>query len=164
MQFWSGGKWVRCPPTLPSWSSLLGGGCCSVTQSYVTLQPHGLQHARPLYPSPSSGVCPSFFLCISDAVQPPHPLVPSSALNLSQHQASLQLGDILHLSFKSSWYILPHCEPSSISYSVSWNTKVLILIKSYLCIVFFVGLCFWCHIKEKIANSDMMKVHDYIPF
>ena len=33
--------------------------CCSVTQSYLTLWPHGLQQARPLCPSPSPEVCPS---------------------------------------------------------------------------------------------------------
>ena len=32
--------------------------CCSVTQSCLTLQPHGLQHARPPCPSPSPEVCP----------------------------------------------------------------------------------------------------------
>ena len=33
--------------------------CCSVTKSYLTLPPHGLQHTRPLCPSPSHWVCPS---------------------------------------------------------------------------------------------------------
>ena len=33
--------------------------CCSVTKSYLTLPPHGLQHTRPPCPSPSHGVCPS---------------------------------------------------------------------------------------------------------
>ena len=32
---------------------------CSVTQSYPTLQPHGLQHSRPLCPLPFPKVCPS---------------------------------------------------------------------------------------------------------
>ena len=31
--------------------------CCSVTQSYPTLQPNGLQHARLACPIPSPGVC-----------------------------------------------------------------------------------------------------------
>ena len=35
--------------------------CCSVTQSYPTLWPHGLQQARPLCPSPSPEVCPSSY-------------------------------------------------------------------------------------------------------
>ena len=33
--------------------------CCSVTQLCLTLWPHGLQHARPPCPSPSSEVYPS---------------------------------------------------------------------------------------------------------
>ena len=33
--------------------------CCSVPQSCLTLQPHGIQHARPPCPSPSHRVCPS---------------------------------------------------------------------------------------------------------
>ena len=32
-------------------------GCCSVTKSCPTLQPHGLQHARLPCPSPSPRVC-----------------------------------------------------------------------------------------------------------
>ena len=37
--------------------------CCfwSVTQLCLTLWPHGLQHTRPLCPSPSPEVCPSSF-------------------------------------------------------------------------------------------------------
>ena len=31
--------------------------CCSVTQSCLTLRPHGLQHARLSCPSPSPGAC-----------------------------------------------------------------------------------------------------------
>ena len=33
--------------------------CCAVTKPSLTLQPHGLQHARSPWPSPSPGVCPS---------------------------------------------------------------------------------------------------------
>ena len=36
---------------------LVFGCCCSVTQSCLTLQSHGLQHARLLCPSLSPGVC-----------------------------------------------------------------------------------------------------------
>ena len=63
--------------------------CCSVTQLYLTLQPHGLQHARPLCPSLSSEVHVHYIEvhvhCIGDAIQPSHPLTASSpsALNLS---------------------------------------------------------------------------------
>ena len=62
-----------------------------------SLQPHGLQHTRPV---------PHHFLkfaqvhvqCISDAIQPSHPLTPSSpsALNLAQHQGLFQRVACLH--------------------------------------------------------------------
>ena len=48
-----------------------------------SLQPHGLQHARPPCPSPSPGFC--------DAIHPSHPLTSSSpALDRSQHQGLFQ--------------------------------------------------------------------------
>ena len=34
-------------------------GCCLVAQSWLTLQPHGVQHTRLPCPSPSPKVCPS---------------------------------------------------------------------------------------------------------
>ena len=54
-----------------------------------SLRPHGLQHARPLFPSPSPKVCPSSLLLWC------HPAIlstdgPSSALNLSQDQGLSQ--------------------------------------------------------------------------
>ena len=57
-----------------------------------SLQPHGLQHFRPPCPSPSPRVCTSSFYCIGDAIQPSHPLVPSSpsAFNLSQNEGLFQ--------------------------------------------------------------------------
>ena len=63
-----------------------------------SLQPHGLQHARPPCSSPSPGVCPSSCSCINDAIQLSHPLMPSSpsALNLSQHQGLFQWVLCLH--------------------------------------------------------------------
>ena len=33
--------------------------CCSVTRLCLTLRSHELQHARPSWPSPSPGLCPS---------------------------------------------------------------------------------------------------------
>ena len=44
-----------------------------------SLRPHGLQHARPLCPSPSPGVCQVHVHWISDAIQPSHPVVPFSS-------------------------------------------------------------------------------------
>ena len=72
--------------------------CFSVTQSCLTLQPHGLQHAKPSCPSPSPGVSPSSCSLHSDAVQLSHPLMPSSpsAFDLSQHQGIFQWVVCLH--------------------------------------------------------------------
>ena len=63
-----------------------------------SLQPHGLQQARPPCPSPAPGVysnpCPSS----CDAIQPSHPLSSPSppAFNLSQHQGLFQWVSSLH--------------------------------------------------------------------
>ena len=48
-------------PRSPKWHFICHCCCCSVTQSCPTLQPHGLQHARPPCPSPSPEVCPSSY-------------------------------------------------------------------------------------------------------
>ena len=75
------GKILFCP-TLSWWC------WCSVTQSCLTLWPHGLQQAR----SPVPQHLPKFVQvqvhCVSDAIQPSHLLMPSSpsALNFSQHR------------------------------------------------------------------------------
>ena len=59
---------------------------------FNSLQPHRLQHARPPCPSLSSVVCPKFTQVyvhwVGDAIQPSHPLSPSSpfAFDSSQHQ------------------------------------------------------------------------------
>ena len=87
------GSWVsRCP-----WC----GDCCSVTQSCLTLWPHGLQHARLPCPSLSPGVCSngdSLLHWVNDAIQQSYPLsLPSPpAFNLSQHQDLFQWVSSLH--------------------------------------------------------------------
>ena len=66
--------------------------------------------------SPSPGVCPSSCPFIGDALQPSHPLMPSSplAFNLSQHQGLFQCVCFLHqmskvlelqLQHQSFWWI-----------------------------------------------------------
>ena len=57
---------------------------CSVVSD--SLRPHGLQHARPPCPSPSTGACSNSSPWVGDAIQPSHPLSSPSALKLSQHQ------------------------------------------------------------------------------
>ena len=53
-----------------------------------SLKPHKLQHTRPPCPSPTPWVYPNPCPCVSDAIQPSHPLSSPSlpAFNLSQHQ------------------------------------------------------------------------------
>ena len=56
-----------------------------------SLQPHGLQHARLLCPSPSPRAYSNSYW-VGDAIQPSHPLssLSSPAFNLSQHQSLFQ--------------------------------------------------------------------------
>ena len=60
--------------------------------------PHGLQHARPPCLSWSLEVSQVHVHCIGDAIQPSHPLTPSSpsALNPSQHEGLFQWVGCLH--------------------------------------------------------------------
>ena len=57
-----------------------------------SLQPHELQHARPLCPSPTPGVHSNSVHRVGDAIQPSHPLSSPSppAPNPSQHQGLFQ--------------------------------------------------------------------------
>ena len=54
-----------------------------------SLQPHGLQHARPPCPSPTPGVYSNSCHWVSDAIQTSHPLSSPSppTFNPSQHQS-----------------------------------------------------------------------------
>ena len=89
-----------------------------------SLQPHELQHTRPPCPSPSPRFAQVLIHCIDDAIQPSHPLMPSSALNLSQHQGlfhwvscSYQMTKIWSFSFSVS----PSNEYSGlISLQIDW--------------------------------------------
>ena len=64
----------------------------SVAQSCLTLQPHGLQHARLPCPSPLPELAQTQVHWVSNAFQPSHPLLSLSplAFTLSQHQALFQ--------------------------------------------------------------------------
>ena len=69
---------------------------CSVMSD--SLQPHGLQHARPPCPSPTPGVTQTHLHWVDDAIHPSHPLSSPypPALNLSQHQGLFQWVSSLH--------------------------------------------------------------------
>ena len=56
-----------------------------------SLRPHGLQHARPPCPHNLPEFAQVHVHCLDDAIQPSHPLMPSTpALSLSQHQGLFQ--------------------------------------------------------------------------
>ena len=63
---------------------------CSVVPD--SLQPYGLQHARPPCLSPIPGVYSNSCVLVSDAIQPSHPRSPPSppAFKFSQHQGLFQ--------------------------------------------------------------------------
>ena len=75
-----------------------------------SLWPHGLQHTRPPYPSPTPGACsnscPSSWWCH----QPSHPLSSPSppAFNPSQHQGLFQWVSSLHQVAKVLEFQLQH--------------------------------------------------------
>ena len=74
------------------------GSCCSVAVFSDSLWPHGLQHARPPVPHHLPEFAQVHVHWVSDAIQPSHPLPPSSlfAFNLSQHQGLFQWVSSLH--------------------------------------------------------------------
>ena len=57
-----------------------------------SLQPHGLQHARVLCPSPSPEFTQTHVHRVGDVIKPSHPLLSPSppAFNPSQHQGLFQ--------------------------------------------------------------------------
>ena len=90
---------------------------------FVSLQPHGLQHAR----LPVLHHLPVFAQThdhwVSDAIQPSHPLLsPSLAFNLCQHQGLFQWVSFLHQVAKYwSFTISPSNEYSGlISFRINW--------------------------------------------
>ena len=94
---------------------------CSVAPSCPT---HGLQHTRLPCPSPSPGACSNSCPLSRDAIQPSHPLSPSSppALNLSKHNV-FSNEPALCLRWPKYWIfsISPSNEYSGlISFRINW--------------------------------------------
>ena len=92
-------------------------------------RPHGLEHARPLCPSPSPEVCPSSYPmdCIGDGIQRSHPLTLSSpsGISLSQHQGLISNESAIHIRWPKycsfSFSISPSSEYSGlISLKIDW--------------------------------------------
>ena len=81
-----------------------------VVQSCLTLQPHGLQHARLPCPSPTPRACSTLVHPVSNAIHPSHPLLSPSppAFNLSQHQGLCQWVSSSHQVAKVLGFQLQH--------------------------------------------------------
>ena len=87
-----------------------------VSRSVVSnsLQPHGLQHARPPCPSPTLEFTQTHVHWVGNASQPSHP-VPSpspSAFNLSQHQV-FSNESVLHIRWPKYWSFSFNISPSN---------------------------------------------------
>ena len=99
-----------------------GSCCCSVTKSYLTLQPHELQHARLPCPSPSPGICSnSCPLMPSDHLVLCRPLLLLPSIFPSIRVFSNE--SALHIRWPKYWScsISPSSEYSgSISFKIDW--------------------------------------------
>ena len=75
------------------------------------LQPHGLQHSRPPFTHHLLEFAQVHVHCINDAIQPSHPLMPSSpsALNLSQHQGLFLMAPVLISILLTNVIVLNFC-------------------------------------------------------
>ena len=75
-----------------------------------SLQPHGLQHAKPPFPSSSPGVYINYVHWICDAIHLSHPLLPSSTstFSISQHQGLFQWVSSSHQVAKVLEFQLQH--------------------------------------------------------
>ena len=85
---------------------------CPVVSS--SLWPHGLQHASPPFPSPTPGVYSTHVHCVSEAIQPIHPLLSASAptFNPSEDQGFLN-ESILHIKWPKYWSFSFSISPSN---------------------------------------------------
>ena len=85
-------------------------------------KPHGLQHASLPRPSPSLEFAQVHVHWIGDAIQPSHPLSPSSpsAFHLSQHQGLFQWVNCLHQVAK---VLELHCKQSYMITATFLNNK-----------------------------------------
>ena len=81
----------------------------SCTVMSDSLQPHGMQHARLPWPSPTPGAYSNSCPLSHDAIQPSHSLSsPSSAVSLSQHQGLFQWVSSSHQVAKVLKFQLQH--------------------------------------------------------
>ena len=93
-----------------------------------SLQPHGLQHARLPWLSPTSRLAQTHVHGVGDAIQPSHPLLSPSppAFNLSQHQYLFQWVGSSHQVAKVLELQLQHQEMRCRNLLHSYNEKVVL--------------------------------------
>ena len=90
-----------------------------------SLQPHGLQHARPPVHHQLLELAQTHVYQVDDAIQPSHPLLGSSlAFSLSQHQG-LSNESVLRSRWPKFWSFSFSISPSSeysglISFRIDW--------------------------------------------
>ena len=107
------------------WKFLKLWFCCSVTQSCLTSQPHGLQHARAPCPSPSPGVCPSSCPLHRNAIQPSHPL----SLNYTHFNSFILYAVLIRLF---PLFCLPHYLCIHLHHLHFFTTVVVLLSLSFI--------------------------------
>ena len=91
---------------LYNWATSISSVQYSRSVMSNSLQPHGLQHSRPPYPTPIQ----THVHWVGDAIQPSHPLASPSppAFSLSQHQSLFQWVSSLHQVAKLLEFQLQH--------------------------------------------------------
>ena len=129
-----------------------------------SLWPHGLQHARPLCPSPTPGVAQTHVLWVSDVIQQSHPLLPPSppTFNLSQHW-SFPMSQLFALGGQSigvsaSASVLPMNIQNW--FPLGWTGCISLQSKGFSRGVFF-NTTFQKHQFSFLYSPTLTSIHDY---
>ena len=137
--------------------------CCSVTQSYLTLRPQGLQHTWLPSLSPSPGVC-SNSCPLSQWCHPTISFPSPPAFNLSQYQGlfqwasggqstgALASSSVLPVNIQG-WF------PLGLTGLISVLSKGTL--KSFLQHHSSKALILWCSYLPKSSFPALISVHDY---
>ena len=106
--YWTSRKIPHPPPIFLKETFRSVQFSCSVMSD--SLRPHGLQHARPLCPSPTAESTQTHVHWVGDAIQPSHPLSSPSppVFNLAQHQGLFKWVSSSHQVAKVLEFELQH--------------------------------------------------------